>query len=354
MKYFYNKNINRVRIADPVHELVEMHRNVRVELYSEEIENKIKKDLDLTKLSRYPDVTLLLDKLSNFHGITPNNLLITSGIDSGIKSVFEMCTVVKKSKVVCLAPTYAMYKVYADAYEVELVNVWSKDNLKIDVDDILNVMDDDIDVVFIPNPHIPIEDVLEENDIIRILNKAKDKEILVVVDEAYYMFGAPTMIGLIKEFKNLVVARTFSKGFGLPSIRLGYLIGDEQIISYLGSRRFAHETNYLTLQIAVWALDHVEIFEEYNRQVIEARDWLHNQLQQKNINVHGNMSNSLLLGFDSKNQAQQVAMELKKEGYAVKSNIPEPFDNNLLFTVGTKENMEIFYKVLIKIIERLK
>lgn len=351
MKYFYHKCMERVRIAEPVNDLVEMHRNVRVELYSQEIAEKIKNDIDFTKLSHYPDIGPLIDKLASSHSIKSENILITSGIDSGIKTIFEMCTK-PSSNVVCLYPTYAMYKVYADAYDVNIINVISKQDYTIDIDDLLNSLNTDVDVVFIPNPHIPVEYTFDEPQIKTIIEKAQEKGILVVIDEAYYMFGAPTMIPLIREYNNLVIARTFSKGFGLPSIRLGYLMANEELISYLSSRRFAHETNYLTIQIANWAIDHIDIFKNYNNEVIEAREWLKEELKGIGFDVHGSQSNSLLLHCKTVPNSIKIALELKEAGYMVKSNIPKPFDDCLLITIGNINTMAIFYNKLVAILKK--
>lgn len=351
MKYFHHKRIQRVRISEPVNHLVEMHRNVRVESYSKLIADKIKNDIDFTKLSHYPDIDPLLDKLANFHSIKSENILVTSGIDSGIKTIFEMCTK-SGSNIVCLYPTYAMYKVYADAYDVNIINIISKKDYTIDLNDLLDSLSADVDVVFIPNPHIPIEYTFDILQIKKIIEKAQEYEILVVIDEAYHMFGAPTMVPLIKEYTNLVIARTFSKGLALPSIRLGYLMANEYLTAYLSSRRFAHETNYLTIQIAIWAIDNIDIFKDYNNEVIEAREWLKNNLKELGFDVHGSQSNSLLLNCKTVLNSTKVALELKKKGYLVKSNIPKPFDDCLLITIGNKNTMSCFYDILVAVLKK--
>ena len=289
----------------------------------------------------------MIEKLSKTNGVSEDNILITSGIDGGIKTIFEMCTT-KSSSILCITPTYAMYQVYADAYDINIINICSRSDLTINVDEIIGAMDHSIDVVFIPNPHIPIEYVFSKIEIKRILDCAKQYEILVVVDEAYYMFGAPTMVDLICEYKNLLVARTFSKGFGLAAIRLGYLAGNPEIISYLSTRRFAHETNMLTCQIAVFALDNITLFQSYANDVVSSRDWVKNELNKLGFESHGSKSNTILLDLETHAKAMKVSKMLSKSGYLVKSNIPEPFNSYILFTVGTKKTMMKFLPVLMK------
>ena len=78
------------------------------------------------------------------------------------------------------------------------------------------------------------------------------------------MFGAVSAVDLIRKYENVVIARTFSKGFGVPSIRLGYLISNKDNMNVLSKTRFAHESNSLSNAVAEHLLDNYSMVEQYN------------------------------------------------------------------------------------------
>jgi histidinol-phosphate aminotransferase len=325
-----------------------MHRNVRVESYEKGLV-----DLDLENLSKYPDIANIENSIAKFDGVDRENILITSGIDGGLKTIFEMTTQ-KGSKAIYLTPTYAMYKVYADAYEVEMIPVQTKEEtLNIELDEIMSKINETIDIVFIPNPHIPIENTFHLENIEKIIKKAEKLEVLVVIDEAYYMFGSETATPLINKYNNIIVARTFSKGFGLPAIRLGYLIANKNLISYLGSRRFAHETNSLSAEIGSWAIENIDKFETYNLEVVKAREWLKVEFEKLGVKTHGEKTNTVLLNLETEERAKKFGELLKNEDFVVKTNNPEPFKKYILVTVGKLETMKLFFASAKNSLEKL-
>ena len=109
------------------------------------------------------------------------------------------------------------------------------------------------------------------------------------------MFGSASAVDLIRKYENVVIARTFSKGFGVPSIRLGYLISNAENMNVLSKTRFAHESNALSNSVAEHLLDNYPMVEEYNRRVIAARNELKVTLAELGISAIGEHGNFLLL-----------------------------------------------------------
>lgn len=348
-KYQKSLGIDRIRIPVQEKEVLEMHRNARIDFYDDKIDKKLKEYLSFQKLNRYPDVDRLYDRLAKFHDIDRNNLLITSGIDGGIKTVFEMCTE-EGSRIMVLTPTYGMYYAYSQAYQTEMLSIESDSRtLSISIDRLISNMNDDIDILFLPNPHEPIENVFDIEQLELVISKAQEHDILVFMDEAYYMFGAPTAISLIDKYKNLIVARTFSKGLGLPSIRLGYLIANPDLIRYLESKRFAHETNSLTIDIAVWAMDNIEIFDKYIAEVCSSRDWLITELNHRGFATHGNKSNTILINLSEEDSANYMADQLKEMDIIVRGYLPSPVSSYILVTMGSRKMVEKFLEAFLSI-----
>ena len=180
--------------------------------------------------------------ISELIKIDSEKILITSGIDGGIKTILEICTSAN-DLVELLAPTYAMYKVYANIFQLKLKEIEYTDELKTNFEKIYEFLEEKPKILFIPNPNQPIEDTLTINQIRKIAEVAEKKGCLVVVDEAYHYFGADSSLSLIDEFENIIVARTFSKAFGVPSIRLGFLAANLSNMRKLSKTRLARESN---------------------------------------------------------------------------------------------------------------
>jgi histidinol-phosphate aminotransferase len=162
------------------------------------------------------------------------------------------------SSIAFLMPTYAMYDVYSRAFEVRPVLIQSDPvSLTVSLEEISRCLDESLDVLFIQNPHSQIENMFSENEMRQIIEKAASVGTIVLVVEAYYMFRSISCMGLIQEFDNLLVARTFTKGFGLPAIRLGYLAGHSNLIQCLRTKSYAYETNSISMEVGMWALDNV-------------------------------------------------------------------------------------------------
>lgn len=303
------KTVIRSRISIPGKNTIQLHRNTRPELYDTLIIDKLRTYIPLDTLARYPDINRFMTRLSQFVEIDQENIMLSSGIDGSIKTVLETYST-PGSTIALLTPTYKMYEVYAEVYELNLIKIQTKSDLTIDINDIFKTIPH-IKILFLPNPHEPVENVFNQDQINEIINFSAAHNVLVVIDEAYFMFGAPTMIGFIPKNKNLLVMRTFSKGFGLPAIRLGYTLGNRDLIAQLSSCRLSYETNSLSMCVAEWAIDNFNLFEEYIQEVVQARSFLKTQLMNKNFQVHGSFSNTILVNLLSPDKALDVYKKLK-------------------------------------------
>ena len=158
---YYLKEIKRIRVSEgrDLDNGLRLDRNEKVAGWPSDI----MKDIFLSKpdwfLSVYPENANLYDKLALFHKINKENILLTSGIDGGIKTILEvMCS--PGDLLGVLSPTYAMYKVYANIFQLNLMEIEYTENLKLDLDSIKDFLNLGPKIFFIPNPNQPIEDTL--------------------------------------------------------------------------------------------------------------------------------------------------------------------------------------------------
>ena len=274
--------------------------------------------------------------------------MLTSGVDGAIKAVFETFST-RQSKIAVLAPTYKMYEVYAEVFGTTLEKIQSQKNLSIDINEVLNAVLSN-EIVFIPNPHEPVENVFSKEQILDITRRAAANNTLVVIDEAYFMFGAPTVINLIHQCNNLLVMRSFSKGWGLPAIRLGYIAGNKELISKMTSYRLAYETNSPSLWIAGWALDNFDIFKGYIEEIVSTRTFIKDSLTEGGFKVHGSYSNTILINLSTEDHALVVHKKLRDQDIWVRELTEFPnISTWLSVTIGKKSTiskfLEVFYSI---------
>ena len=338
----YLQNFERIRIGEgrDLDNGLRLDRNEKVDVWSKDV----LKEIFCTKpdwfLSVYPESTNLYNKLAKFHNVKPAQILLTSGIDGGLKTLYEIMT--EPGDLVGIAsPTYVMYKIYAMMFQVQYSELLYN-NRKFDHDNFNKFLEKKPTIFFLPNPNQPIEDSFKLDGLEKLAQKTLDNNCLFVIDEAYHLFGCDSAVELIKDYENIVIARTFSKGFGVPSIRLGYLISNEENMNILSKTRFAHESNSLSNAVAEYLLDHYEIVQNYNQSVIDSRENLKQILLEMGINAYGNTGNYLLLDLKSQENAVKFAAELRNKKIYIKGPWSAPYEKYVTITIGPFEKMKRF------------
>ena len=338
------KNLSRVRIPENRDLLngLRLNRNEKVSSWENDILKKIFDEKPGNFLSIYPDLSSLYSKISKFCNIDEKNILVTSGIDGAIKTIWDLGAN-KGDKVGILSPTYAMYYVYNKIFQTELIEVgYNPDNRKLIWNELIKCIEEKPAILFLPNPNQPIEDNLTLEMIIEVLEISDKTETLVVLDEAYFMFGQKSAIDLIDSYDNLIVMRTLSKGFGLPSIRIGFMASNEKNMEILNKTRFAHEANSLNISVAEYFLDNIKIIYDYNNEVVGAKDQLNKILSDIGIDSYGEYGNYLLIDLLDKDKCRNAVSFFEKNKIYVKGNWSEPWSKYCLVTVGPLEEMDRF------------
>ena len=267
--------------------------------------------------------------------------MVTSGIDGALKTIYDVMT--EPGDLVGVAtPTYAMYYVYAKIFQVNLECIEYTEDLKFNFKAFDSFLQKKPSVFFLPNPNQPVESAFNIDELRTFAQKTLEKNCLFVIDEAYFMFGCDSGVDLINEFENVVVTRTFSKGFGVPSIRLGYMMSNVSNMNVLTKTRMAHESNSLINAVGEYLLDNYSIVEKYNNKVIESRDSLKIELSKLDIKTHGSNGNFLLLDIGDPEKAKNFVNFLREKLIYVKGPWSKPRDKYITITIGPKELMNKF------------
>ena len=339
----YLRNINRIRVSEgrDLENGLRLDRNEKVEAWGEDFILSVFKNKPNWLMSVYPENETIYEKLSSFLKIKKENLLLTSGIDGGIKTIFEIMTS-PGDLVGVLSPTYAMYKIYSNLYQTNLEELTYESNNTLDIDKIINFIRKKPSVFFLPNPNQPIEDTLNSEKLEVLAEECLNNNCLFFIDEAYHHFGADSGIELIDKYENIVVARTFSKAFGVPSIRLGFLISNISNMSILSKMRFAHESNTLSNSVAEYLLDNFYLVNDYINKVIETRIKLKTILKDQGISSFGETGNYLLLDLETNLKATKFSNYMRNKKIYLKGPWSGKYSRYLTITLGPMEIMERF------------
>ena len=291
----------------------------------------------------YPDYQPFYEQLATFLNVPPANLVVGLGSEEFIRSIMLLaCSISSESRAVAvLSPTCAMYQIHAAALNIPLFDpspVSPKFELTLDM--WLDVLDRrDFAVLFLPNPGQPIETYFSPVEFAVIAEYCSRRGTLLVVDEAYYGFGAETALPLIFQFDNVIVMRTFSKGWGGAALRIGYAVGCEELIKPLHSYRLSGEVAGPSMQIASVMIDRYEsAILPAMHEIAMTRDWLRCAIGDLGLWAQGERGNHVLveLGAD---RAGRVGRHLEAEGIYINYQLPHPCEDYIMITVGSLDMM---------------
>ncbi|HSJ69193.1 MAG TPA: histidinol-phosphate transaminase [Anditalea sp.] len=236
--------------------------------------------------NRYPDPYQLdiKNKLSAIKNIPANQIFLGNGSDEAIDLLFRAFCTPGKDNVIILPPTYGMYEVSAGINDVKVKKVNLTDDFQLQPQKILDAVDEHTKIIFICSPNNPSGNSLNRADIDVIIKKFDG---LVVLDEAYIDFTTETSyIERLGEFQNLMIIQTFSKAWGLASLRIGMAFASVEIIKIINRIKPPYNISGLTQQKVLEALDQVDKKDEMVSRILKEKKYLEDQLSKLSIILH--------------------------------------------------------------------
>jgi len=215
--------------------------------------------------SRYPDFVPanLCKQLAAFAGWLPDGVIAGNGSNELIQALL-MVTVGFGKRVLISEPTFALYRQISTVLGGEVISVPLTAQLSYDIEALqVAVRDLEPDVTIICSPNNPTGCVLSDEDLCELL---KGSDGLVVVDEAYHEFAEHSVVPLLREHKNLVVLRTFSKAMSMAALRVGYLLAAPELTREIGKAVLPYNLNAISQTAAEVA---VEMYQQELRPQVE-------------------------------------------------------------------------------------
>lgn len=299
--------------------------------------------------NRYPDPyqSELKGEISKIKGVRPTQIFLGNGSDEAIDLLYRAFCNPGKDNVILLPPTYGMYEVSANINDVEIRKVSLTSDFQLQPEKILAAADSNSKILFICSPNNPSANKVKREDVLFLLKNFKG---LVVVDEAYIDFSdEPSFTTELDNFPNLLVMQTFSKAWGLASLRLGMAFASEEIIRILNKIKPPYNISGLTQETVLAAIANKPKVETMIREILEEREFLLSELKKFPFvqKIHPSHANFLLVKVP---HANQVYDDLIAEKVIVRNRAKVLLcEDCLRITVGTREENEALLKALKKV-----
>ncbi|GAB3224639.1 histidinol-phosphate transaminase [Algoriphagus aestuariicola] len=302
--------------------------------------------------NRYPDPyqSALKAEISKIKAVRPTQIFLGNGSDEAIDLLYRAFCNPGRDNVILLPPTYGMYEVSANINDVEIRKVVLTEDFQLQPEKILAAADANSKILFICSPNNPSANKAKREDVLFLLKNFKG---LVVVDEAYIDFSdEPSFTTELDNFPNLLVMQTFSKAWGLASLRLGMAFGSEEIIRILNKIKPPYNISGLTQETVLAAITNKAKVDRMIREILAERDFLQSELEKLSFvqKIHPSHANFLLVKIPN---ATQVYDDLIVEKVIVRNRAKVLLcEDCLRITVGTREENEILLLALKKIFEK--
>ena len=210
--------------------------------------------VDSSNYHLYPEFQnhQLREAYADYAGVEADQVLTVRGADEGIELMIRAFCAPNEDKIVDIPPTYAMYRLTAALFAIDVISIARTDCFDVDVEKLK--LHGNGKLIFICSPNNPTGNILGRSDLIDLLEHFKERSI-IVVDEAYIEFcPKSTCIDLIDKYPNLAVIRTLSKAFGLAALRCGFLISSSEIVDIVRRVMAPYPLAEPVAQIAIQAL----------------------------------------------------------------------------------------------------
>lgn len=301
------------------------------------------------ELCRYPNRNFgqLETLIAEREGVRPEEVVITSGSREGLKAVGMMYSL-KGGEIITCLPTYKALLTYAEFIGADIRAIPLTQRLGYNLEGIEAGINNRTKMIFVCNPNNPTGTLLDP-DVLKSFCLRNSTRAPIFVDEVYYDYieekGYPSMKSLIKDGHDIIIARTFSKIYGLAGARIGYLMAKESIASRI-RKSLMSGTNVLGLQLGMTALNDHEFYAYSLRQNAAAKKIIYKALTQAGLSYIPSHANFVF--FKTGQDIVTIQKKYDEQGITVGRAFP-PYMDWCRISTGTIEEVELFAKATQKV-----
>ncbi len=287
----------------------------------------------------------LKQTIADYYQLTPEQVFVGNGSDEVLAHVFN--GLLKQDQPLLFPDiSYSFYPVFCQLFAIDFEQVPLAEDYSLDV---ANYQRPNGGIIF-PNPNAPTGRLLGLDKIQELLEYNRDS--VLVVDEAYIDFGGDSAVALIDRYDNLVVVHTLSKSRSLAGMRIGYAMGNADLMA--GLERVKNSFNsyplgHLQLAAAIASFKDQDYFEQICNKVIASREQLTTRLQDLGFEVLPSAANFVFARHDAES-AENLAAALRQQGLIVRHFKQPRIYQFLRITVGTEQQNQLLVDTLVELV----
>lgn len=306
------------------------------------------KNFEIDTLRLYPDPNsqLLVDALAKRYGVGSDQLFVGVGSDDVLAIAFM--TFFNSGRPILFPDiTYSFYDVWAELFQIPYERPELDENFQIIKEDYYK----ENGGVVLANPNAPTG-VKQNLDFLRDIIE-HNQDVVVVIDEAYADFGKISALELTKQYDNVVVIQTYSKSRSMAGMRIGYAMGNPELIKAMNDVRYSYNSypmTRLSVALGVAAVEDEEYFQETVEKVIATREWTKKELTRLGFHFQDSMTNFVFATHESV-PAQKIFDALREKHIFVRHFSNPKIENYLRISIGTQQEMETFIRETEKIVK---
>lgn len=297
--------------------------------------------------NRYPDPYQVdvKDKIAPIKGCRPSQIFLGNGSDEPIDLIIRLTCEPKEDNIVILPPTYGMYEVSASVNNVEIQKIPLTTDYQLDTQKIITSINSKTKLIFICSPNNPTGNLIDRKAILNIVKNFQQG--IVIIDEAYNDFSnEPSFIPELDNLPNVMVLQTFSKAWGLASLRLGMAFGSEELVKLLNKIKYPYNINGLTQRALFENIDNIEFMKDSVKKLNQNREKVIFELKKlpNVLNIFPSDANFLLVKFTD---AKKIFDYLIEQKVIVRDRSKVILcEDSLRISIGSEEENHILINLL--------
>ena len=297
--------------------------------------------------NRYPDPYQVdvKDKIAPIKGCRPSQIFLGNGSDEPIDLIIRLTCEPKEDNIIILPPTYGMYEVSASVNNVEIQKIPLTTDYQLDTQKIITSINSKTKLIFICSPNNPTGNLIDRKAILDIVKNFQQG--IVIIDEAYNDFSnEPSFVPELDNLPNVMVLQTFSKAWGLASLRLGMAFGSEELVKLLNKIKYPYNINGLTQRALFENIDNIEFMKDSVKKLNQNREKVIFELKKlpNVLNIFPSDANFLLVKFTD---AKKIFDYLIEQKVIVRDRSKVILcEDSLRISIGSEEENHILINLL--------
>lgn len=286
-------------------------------------------------LTKYPEREPVERKVAAHLGLDPAQVLLTNGVDEAIHLI--CCTFLEEGdEAIICTPSFFMYDVSVSMMTRGLVRIQADETLEFPFERFLNAINERTKLIIVASPNNPTGATVTRAQMLAIANAAPHA--VLMADEAYFHFHGETVLDDLDSTPNLIVARTFSKAYGLANLRLGMLAGSPEVMSYLRKVSSSYNVNGVALDCLSVAIEDDAYIAWYAEQIRIGRERMMAGLSELGVGYFPSAANFVLMKIGSLHKELVAAM--RRRGVLLRDRSADPgCDGYVRITIGVGDQV---------------